>query len=173
MAVHRGRALPEPAPTVTDAGRIRGANPGDLDRVAALWIALSEHHASGDPLFALRADAGAEIDCLLASILRDPEAAIFVCERAAVLLGFCTVRIDRAPPIQLEVRRAEITDLMVCANERRRGVGRALVERALAWVEERGVERCEVRVANLNVEGQHFWRSMGFGDLMDVLQRRL
>jgi len=89
------------------------------------------------------------------------------------LLGFCTVRIDRAPPIQREVRRAEITDLMVRANERRRGVGRALVERALGWVEERGVERCEVRVASRNAEGQSFWRSLGFGDWMDVLQRRL
>ena len=89
------------------------------------------------------------------------------------MLGFCSVRIDRAPPIQLEVRRAEITDLMVDANERRRGLGRALVESALAWVEGRGVERCEVRVASRNAEGQGFWRSLGFGDLMDVLQRRL
>ena len=51
--------------------------------------------------------------------------------------------------------------------------GPALVERALGWVEERGVERCEVRVASLNAEGQAFWRSIGFGDLMDVLHRRL
>jgi GNAT superfamily N-acetyltransferase len=159
--------------TETDGGRIRGADPRDLDRVAALWIALSEHHASGDPLFALRPNAEAEIHRLLTATLRDPEAAIFVCERDGALLGFCTVRIDRAPPIQLEVRRAEITDLMVRANERRRGVGRGLVERALAWVAERGVERCEVRVASLNAEGQRFWRSIGFGDLLDVLHRRL
>jgi len=115
----------------------------------------------------------AEIRRLLAAILRDPDAAIFVCERDGDLLGFCTVRIDCAPPIQREVRRAEITDLMVRASERRRGLGRALVERALAWVKERGVERCEVRVASLNAEGQGFWRSIGFGDLMDVLHRRL
>jgi len=121
----------------------------------------------------LRPDAGAEIHRLLAEALRDPDAAIFVCERDDVLLGFCTVRVDRAPPIQVEVQRAEITDLMVLASERRRGVGRALVERALGWVKERGVERCETRVASRNSEGQHFWRSVGFGDLMDVLQRRL
>ena len=159
--------------TETDAGRIRSADSRDLDRVLALWIALTEHHASDEPLFALRPDAGAEIHGLLAETLRDPDAAIFVCERDDALLGFCTVRVDRAPPIQVEVQRAEITDLMVLASERRRGVGRALVDRALGWVKERGVERCEIRVASRNSEGQHFWRSIGFGDWMDVLQRRL
>jgi len=134
---------------------------------------LTEHHASVDPLFALRPDADAEIRRLLAAILRDPDAAIFVYERDGALLGFCTVRIDRAPPIQVEVQRAEITDLMVCANQRRRGLGRALVERALSWVKERGVERCEVRVASRNSEGQRFWKAVGFDDLMDVLHRRL
>ncbi len=139
----------------------------------ALWIALSEHHASVDPLFTLRPDAGAEIHRLLAATLRDPDSAIFVYERDGALLGFCTARIDRAPPLQVEAQRAEITALMVLASERRGGVGRALVERALGWVEERGVERCEVRVASQNSEGQGFWRSVGFGDLMDVQQRRL
>jgi GNAT superfamily N-acetyltransferase len=134
---------------------------------------LTEHHASVDPLFALRPDADAEIRRLLDAILRDPDAAIFVYERDGALLGFCTVRIDRAPPIQVEVQRAEITDLMVRASQRRRGLGRALVERALSWVEERGVERCEVRVASRNSEGRRFWRSVGFDDLMDVLHRRL
>ncbi len=110
---------------------------------------------------------------MLAATLRDPEAAIFVYERDDALLGFCTVRVDRAHPIQLEAQRAEITDLMVRERERRRGVGHSLVERALCWVEERGVERCEVRVARLNSEGQGFWRSIGFGDWMDVLHRRL
>jgi len=151
----------------------RPANPRDLARIAALWTALSEHHASLDPHFALRADADEQIQRLLGAIQRDPDAAIFVGERAGAVLGYCTVRIDRAPPIQREVARAEITDLMVRPEERRRGLGRALAERALAWVHERGVERCEVRVASGNVEGQGFWRSLGFGDCMDVLQRRL
>jgi GNAT superfamily N-acetyltransferase len=153
--------------------RIRSAHPRDLDRVAALWVALTEHHAAGDALFTLRPNADAEIRRLLDAVQRDPDAEVFVGDRSGALLGFCTVRLDRAPPILVEAQRAEITDLMVLANERRRGVGRALVERALGWVKERGVERCEVRVASLNAEGQQFWRSVGFGDWMDVLHRRL
>jgi GNAT superfamily N-acetyltransferase len=56
---------------------------------------------------------------------------------------------------------------------RRRGLGRSLAEAALAWARARGVTRVEVRVAAGNAEGQAFWRSLRFGDLVDVLQRRL
>jgi len=157
----------------TDDGRIRNAHPRDLDRIVALWIALTEHHDFGDPLFALRPDADAQIHRLLAARLRDPEAAIFVYERDGALLGFCTIRVDHATPILVEAQRAEITDLMVIEAERRRGLGRALVERAFGWAKERGIERCEARVASNNPEGQRFWRAVGFGDFMDVLHRRL
>jgi len=154
-------------------GDIRRAVSRDLDCVAALWIALMEHHAARDSVFALRPDAEAEVRRWIGAMLRDPNAAIFVCDGATGLTGFCAVRIDRAPEIVVEVDRAEITDLLVRDGERRRGLGRALVERALRWVVEQGVERCEVRVATRNVEGQGFWRSLDFGDWLDVLQRRL
>ncbi|HXV35540.1 MAG TPA: GNAT family N-acetyltransferase [Myxococcota bacterium] len=163
----------EAAPRSRAEHWIRRAQPRDLDRIAALWIALSEQHAARDPLFELRRGADVEVRRLLAAQLRDPDAALFVCERDGALCGFCSVRIDRAPPIQLERERAEITDLHVSAGERRRGAGRALVERALEWIAQRGVARCEVRVAVRNTEGQRFWRALGFDDLMDVLQRRL
>ena len=38
---------------------------------------------------------------------------------------------------------------------------------------ERGVGRVEVRVAAANAEGQAFWRSLGFGDHVHVLHRKL
>ena len=154
-------------------GAIRAAAPRDLDRVAALWTALAAHHGRIDPLFRPRADCDASVRALLAAQLRDPDAALFVCDAGGELLGFCGVRIDRAPPIFEETARVEITDLGVREGARRRGVGRALCEAALAWARARGHGRVEVRVAAGNPEGQGFWRALGFGDLMDVLQRRL
>jgi len=56
---------------------------------------------------------------------------------------------------------------------RRRGIGRALAVAATDWVRGCGVQRIEVQVASRNVEGQAFWRALGYGDLMDVLHRRL
>ena len=145
----------------------------DIDCVGALWAAVAEHHGRLDPLFTPRPDADAEISNLLAAQLRDRDVAIFVWDAGAGPEGFCTVRVDRAPPILAEVERAEITDLGVREGLRRRGIGRALVDAATDWIAARGVTRVEVRVAAGNREGQAFWRALGFGDLMDVLHRQL
>jgi ribosomal protein S18 acetylase RimI-like enzyme len=145
----------------------------DLERLTELWTGIAAHHVGLDPFFTLRSDAAPTIGRVLQSQLSDPDAAIFVWEEGSDVRGFCSVRIDRAPPILEETRRAEICDLGVDAASRRCGIGRELVSAAATWVRERGVARIEVRVATGNREGQAFWRKLGFADLLDVLQRRL
>jgi ribosomal protein S18 acetylase RimI-like enzyme len=157
--------------SVRDSLRRAGAD--DLAGLVELWIEVTAHHAALDPLFTLRPNARPVIERLIRSQLRDSDAAIFVVDSLDSLAGFCCVRVDRAPPILEETRRAEITDLGVRAALRRRGFGRELAAAALDWTAERGVDRVEVRVASRNAEGQAFWRALGFNDLMDVLQRRL
>lgn len=154
-------------------GEVRAARMQDLDRVAALWSAITRHHEALDPLFRMRSDAESELRELLMGLQRDPDAEIFVWDDDGDLPAMCIVRIDRAPPILEEVERAEITDLGVREDHRRRGIGRALVARAMRWVEESGVRRVEIQVAHGNAEGQGFWRALGFDDLMDVLHKRL
>ncbi len=161
------------APAKSGAGKVRSARVQDLDRVAALWGAITAHHAQLDPLFTMRRDADAELRELLSAMLRDRDAEILVYDVDGDIPGMCIVRIDRAPPILEEVERAEITDLGVRASLRRRGIGRELVAEALRWIAASGVSRVEVQVAHGNVEGQAFWRAAGFGDFMDVLHKRL
>ena len=156
-------------------GRIRAARAQEIDRVAALWALITEHHADLDPLFRMRRGpvAEGELRELLRALQRDPDVEILVCDVDGSPAGLCIVRIDRAPPILEETERAEITDLGVRPEWRRRGMGRRLVEAAQAWVRDRGVARIEIQVASGNREGQAFWRAMGFLDLMDVLHKRL
>lgn len=155
------------------SGSIRTATGNDLERLKQLWIEIAEHHAALDPFYTLRPEAAPAIERVLAAQLANPDATVFVWEDGSRVRGFCSVQIDRAPPILEETRRAEICDLGVESSARRGGIGRALVGAAFAWVEERGVSRIEIRVATHNREGQAFWRALGFTDLLDVLQRRL
>lgn len=156
-------------------GKVRSARPQEIDRVSALWGLITDHHAGLDPLFRMRRGVVAEGELreLLRAIRRDPDAEIFVFDHAGTPVGLCIVRIDSAPPILEETERAEITDVGVRPEWRRRGVARRLVEAAQAWVRERGVARIEIQVAAGNREGQAFWQAMGYGHLMDVLHKRL
>lgn len=156
-------------------GRVRSARIQEMDRVAALWALITEHHAPLDPLFRMRRGpvAEGELRELLGLLFRDPDADVLVFDVGGIPEGLCIVRIDRAPPILEETERAEITDLGVRPALRRQGIATRLVEEAEIWVRDRGVSRLEIQVAHGNVEGQAFWRARGFGELMDVLHKRL
>ncbi len=168
--------------TEMGAGRVRLARMQEIDRVAALWALITEHHAGLDPLFRMRRGhvAEGELRELLRGLARDPDAAILVYDgscgtaaEAAQIDGIVIVRIDHAPPILEETERAEITDLGVRPAHRRKGIARQLAGEAMDWARDRGVERVEIQVASGNVEGQAFWRALGYTDLMDVLHKRL
>ena len=163
-------------------GRVRPARMQEIDRVAALWTLITEHHAGLDPLFRMRPGhvAEGELRELLRGLARDPDAAILVYDgsgeteaEAAQIDGIVIVRIDHAPAIMEETERGEITDLGVRPERRRKGIARLLAGEAMDWARDRGVERVEIQVASGNVEGQAFWRALGYTDLMDVLHKRL
>ena len=54
------RAPSGPLAPAATVGRVRDARANELDRVAALWTAITEHHAALDPFFTQRRDARAE-----------------------------------------------------------------------------------------------------------------
>ncbi len=161
------------ASTEAAVGGARRADPGDLERLLPLWRDLIDHHADRDPAFATDSGAAPALRQAASAALRDADAAIFVWDAGGVLGGFCAARVAPAPRGVRERARAEISEIAVQDGLRRRGVGRALALAALDWAAARGAVRAEVRVSARNQEGQGFWRALGFGDFVDVLERRL
>ena len=102
------------------AGRVRVARMREIDRVAALWALITEHHATLDPLFRMRRGAVAEGELreLLRTLHRDPDAEILVYDRDGTPEGLCIVRIDRAPPILEETERAETSTVSAASASR-------------------------------------------------------
>lgn len=157
-----------------DGGRVRAARPRELDRLAALFVALLEHHAERAPRLGPGAAAEDEARAHLAARLRDPDGALLVHEDAAGRAdGLCVVRVLHRPSLFAETERGEVESLVVRPEARGGGAGRALGEAALAWLRERGLARVEVQVAVENPGARSFWEALGFGPAMDVLSRRL
>ncbi len=153
--------------------RIRAAGERDLDRLAALLTLLFAHHAGAGPRFALRAEPEAALRDWLAARLAAPDGHVLLFEEAGSPAGLCVAALRRRPALFEETARGEIEQLFVREDARRRGVGRALVGAACAWLGEHGAPRVEIQVDRANSEGRAFWGALGFAPTMDVLDRPL
>lgn len=168
----------KPEATPSSCLAIRRAEGADLVDVTALWTALLRYHAELDPALRLRPGTETEIRKLVRGSFADRDVAVFLgfaapSQSPACASGLCVVQVDRAPAILEEPRCGKISELYVREEARRRGLGTALAQAALAHAREQDVRRLEVRVSTRNLEGQSFWRALGFRDFMDVLDLRL
>ena len=72
-------------------------------------------------------------------------------------------------------RRGYLHHLAVAPDYRRKGIGRALVERCLSSLRGLKILKCNVFLFNQNPEGEGFWKAMGWKGREDLvlLQRVL
>ncbi|MFJ1802171.1 GNAT family N-acetyltransferase [Streptomyces sp. NPDC088180] len=121
---------------------IRSATPADLDEVLAFWKVAAEGTSISD-----------DGDGVARLVKRDPDA-LMLAERKGALVGTVIVGFDGW--------RCHLYRLAVHPDQRRRGVGGAL----LAAAEERfvalGGRRADAMVLDRNTSAHHAWRAAGY-----------
>ncbi|HEX8246282.1 MAG TPA: GNAT family N-acetyltransferase [Longimicrobium sp.] len=130
--------------------RVRGDGDGDVAEALELWTATEGVGLRG-------ADSPAELRRYL---VRNPGLSLVAREEGrmvgAVLCGH-------------DGRRGYLHHLAVAASHRRRGIGRALVERCMDGLRGAGIFKCHLFVYHHNASGQAFWRSIGWHARDDLL----
>lgn len=126
---------------------IRGMSPADCAAVSYLLPDLG--YPASDSDVARR----------LAALSEWPDQAVFVAEQGAQVVGLCHVHGVR---LLASDGYAEVGALVVAATHQRRGVGSALLQRALAWAGVAGYARLRLR-SGLHRDGAHrFYGAQGF-----------
>jgi len=94
----------------------------------------------------------------LRAVRRSPHAAVFVAENGDAIVARLSLARDSHPA------SAHVADLglMVAAAHRRRGIGRSLLEQAVAWAREFGVEKLELHVFPHNEPAIKLYEQFGF-----------
>ena len=137
--------------------RVREAVSGD----AAALVALAQAVGSEPEGWLIAEDswrgAGDERRYLKA-LRRHPHAAVFVAEQAGEIVGRLSVARDPHPG---SYHVADL-GLMVAAGHRRRGIGQALLERAVEWARESAVHKLELHVFPHNAPAIALYDSFGF-----------
>ncbi len=126
------------------ATTLRRAAPADAAALLALWRAAEATPSPTDDPAALR------------RLLAEPAAAVLVAERGGELVGSLIAGFDGW--------RGNLYRLATHPAHRRRGVARALVAEAEAWLRARGARRVTALVERDHAWATAFWAAVGYGE---------
>lgn len=94
----------------------------------------------------------------LRAVRRHPDAAVFVAEEDATIVG----RLSLARDVHPASRHVADLGLMVAASHRRRGLGKALLTQAVEWAQVVGVRKLELHVFPWNEPAIALYDAFGF-----------
>ncbi|HEY3207153.1 MAG TPA: GNAT family N-acetyltransferase [Gaiellaceae bacterium] len=136
---------------------VRRATPGDAASLVELGRAVSS-----EPEGWLITDGDwrdlADERRYLRAVRRSPHAAVFVAEIPAGVVGRLSVARDTHPAS----RHVADVGLMVAAGHRRRGIGSALLDQAVEWARQAGIEKLELHVFPYNEPAIRLYERFGF-----------
>lgn len=150
---------------MTNAITTRPATPADAPALEALFEALDEHHRLALPHIFRKPPAARREQTWLDERIAGPDSAILVAEGVdgrIIGLAVLVIRAVAASVVRDARRFVEIDELVVAADARDLGVGRALIEAARVWARERGIPGLEVSAWSFNLRTIEFYKRIGF-----------
>lgn len=154
---------------------IRDARPDDLRAIGRLGAQLVRLHHGFDSRRFVSADEQVEHAYIasLAPHVERPHAMIFVAEIGGVVVGFAHAGLEPANFGSLRGAVGAVYDIAVDALSQGQGIGRLLLDTALAALEERGAPRVLLSTAEQNAIAQRLFTRAGFRRTMIEMTREL
>ncbi len=154
---------------------LRTVLPADRDAAIDLVRALNVHEnaLTGDRL-ETRAAAEASYDRLLERIATR-QGRLVVAEAEGRVVGLAGFVIEEDEPFVADAfrRYGLVTDLVVHADWRGRGLGRRLLEEMEGLARAAGLKRLAIGVLEGNAGAARLYRTVGFGDYLRVMTKDL
>ena len=135
---------------MTEAIRIRPAAEADLPELVELLRQLFELEQDFEP-DASKQQAG------LSLMLESPFAELLVAECGGRVAGFCGVQLQISTAMGSYA--AQIEDLVLHPECRRRGIGSRLLDAAGAWAKQRGARRLQLNCDDQNLPAMRFYEA--------------
>jgi ribosomal protein S18 acetylase RimI-like enzyme len=145
---------------------VRAFKATDEPAILSLADAEMKAHELLDGRFKLRPGASDRYAVYLRDRARDIDSAIFVAELSGEVVGLVIGSIRKQDSFFEIQRYGYLSDLIVAPHARRRGIGRALFDRAALWFKSLGMEVVRLHVAVKSEEARAFWATLGSQDFM-------
>ncbi|MGD9587281.1 MAG: N-acetyltransferase family protein [Pyrinomonadaceae bacterium] len=145
---------------------IRRARAGDEERVAELLLKLVKQHVDYNPKrfadFVTKEGAAA----FYAGRFRAEDARVLVAELGSDIVGFAYLEFEERNYEELVAKGVWLHDIFVEPTSRSDGVGKALMEAAIAAAAEMGGDKLLLATAAKNLAGRDFFEHFGFRPTM-------
>ncbi len=158
---------------VEHAVRIRPATSADMDILGGFGALLVALHHELDPRRFIEAAKSTPLRYgqFLKSQLAEPDVIVIVAEDDSGLLGYAYAASEGFDYMSLRGPAGVIHDLFVDPGRRREGVGRMLLEAAMARLKSLGAERFVLSTAHRNDVARRLFSAMGFRPTMVEMTR--
>lgn len=143
---------------------IRPATSDDIVVLGRLGASLVALHHDFDPERFISAGPGTEraYRQFFATQLGRPDVIVLVADEAGQVLGYAYAGLEGNDYMALRGPAGVIYDLIVEPSRRREGIGRQLLEAALAALVDRGAPRVILSTAERNAAAQRLFANIGF-----------
>ena len=155
--------------------QIRPALADDVDSLGRLGALLVQEHHDFDGRRFLPAAANTQelYGSFLRTQLTDPDGVVLVAEHEGRVIGYAYGTIEGYDFMALRGPAAVVHDLIVDAEYRGRGVGRALLSAIITALSSHRVPRVVLSTAERNTSARRFFEGMGFRRTMVEMTREL
>ena len=133
---------------------LRDALPADAAILAELWVDVLRR---GD-----EAERIADLVRVVETASQDPDQRLVVAEYDGRLAGGVHLRLTTVSPLNLDTS-VQVMSPQVFPEFRRHGVGRALMDAAVSWAEERGAGHLATAAASGSRDGNRFMARLALG----------
>ena len=160
---------------MTSSPAIRQAALTDEASLGRLGALLVEEHHEFDPLrfIAPQRDTPMRYGHFLVSHIGSEDRAVFVAERDGAVIGYVFFGMEGFDYMALRGPAGAIYDLVVDPDHRRQGVGKLLMDAALADLAKRGAPRAVLSTAEKNHGAHRLFEREGFRRTMIEMTREL
>ena len=148
---------------VTMSVTIREAVPGDERLLAVLNRCVQESHVVNRP-DSFKPSVFEEVAEWFRTFLQNRSAHVWIAEEQGEAVGYVTSLVQERPenPFCRSRRWCEIDQIVVDPKFRRRGIGSALTQKAVATAATEGIPMVELVAWSFNEEAQRTFQKLGF-----------
>lgn len=148
--------------------KLRKAVLSDITEITELWKDMMDFHQGQDGYYTLDENAKRSYQKYVEENIRNKSKYLKVClDDKNELIGYLFADIYEYPPIYPVKKYIEINEMVVRKDQRRKGIGKIMLQDVLDWAKEKGITRVECKVATLNPISQGFWNKNRFRAYME------